>query len=123
MKELALRKLNEGLVKLNGSRHIEIMKRPVYLALCEFCEQNEEFAQAVMQGGSFEECMNAVAKNVGSAISDLDAYRRAVQFYFPGADINFQMTIKLCEDDVPEAVEHTEEGAAPVVLDLFDLLG
>lgn len=120
MKELAIKKLNEGLKSLKGSRHVEVMKQPVHDALVSFCQQDHEFAQAVMQGGSFEECMNAVAKNVGSAISDLDAYRRAVQFYFPSANVNYQMTIRLCEDDAP--IPDTVEAAAPVVLDLFDLL-
>ena len=46
-------------------------------ALLEFCRQNEEFAQAVAQGGSFQECMKAVAQGVGNCISDLEAYRRA----------------------------------------------
>ena len=37
--------------------------------------------------------MASVAKDVGSSISDLDAYKKAVQFYFPGAEIEFQMKI------------------------------
>lgn len=120
MKELAIKKLDEGLKTLKGSRHIEVMKQPVHDALVSFCEQDKEFAQAVMQGGDFKECMEAVAKNCGSALSDLDAYRRAVQFYFPGADINFQMSIKLCEDDEP--IPSSVESDTPLVLELFDLL-
>ena len=42
--------------------------------------------------------MKAVAKSVGSSISDLEAYRRAVRFYFPGAEIRMQMTIDLIGD-------------------------
>lgn len=52
------------------------MKSAVRDALLEFCRQNEEFAQAVVQGGAFPDCMAAVAKGVGSSISDLEAYRR-----------------------------------------------
>lgn len=65
-------------------------------ALVDFCRQDEEFAQAVAQGGSFADCVAAVVKGVGSSISDLEAYRRAVQFYFPDADIKMQMSIDLC---------------------------
>ena len=61
------------------------MKAAVRDTLLEFCRQDEEFAQAVAQGGSFPDCMAAVAKGVGGSISDLEAYRRAVSFYFPGA--------------------------------------
>lgn len=64
-------------------------------ALLEFCRQNEEFAQAVVQGGTFQDCMAAVAKGVGGSISDLEAYRRAVCFYFDGAKVKFQMVIEL----------------------------
>ena len=64
-------------------------------ALLEFCRQNEEFAQAVVQGGTFQDCMAAVAKGVGGSISDLEAYRRAVSFYFDGAKVKFQMVIEL----------------------------
>lgn len=68
-------------------------------ALEKFCEEDGEFSQAVAQGGSFPECMKAVAKGVGGSISDVEAYKRAVQFYFPGADIEVQMHVRLCADD------------------------
>ena len=61
-----------------------------------------------------------MVKGVGSSISDLDAYRRAVQFYFPGADIKMQMSIDLC----PQA-GRPEEPAVPdkggIVLDFKSL--
>lgn len=84
------------------------MKDSVYEALIGFCRQDQEFAQAVYQGGSFTECMKAVARNCGKGISDLEAYRRAVQFYFKGADIQFQMEINLCAE-VEAAAGITEE--------------
>ena len=77
-------------------------------------------AQAVVQGGTFEDCMKAVAKNCGSGISDLDAYGRAVQFYFPTAAIRFQMTIDLVPHDTEDETEDT--GHRAVVLNLADFL-
>jgi len=71
------------------------MKKAVRDTLVEFCRQDDEFAQAVVQGGEFAQCMKAVASGVGSSISDLEAYRKAVQFYFPGAEIRMTMTIDL----------------------------
>lgn len=127
MKGMAIQKLGKELKELKSSdEHIKVMQQPVHDALVTFCRQDSEFAQAVVQGGSFEDCMKAVAKNCGSALSDLEAYRRAVQFYFPGADIRFQMSINLCasvEDGAePETAEKPHQEQPPVVLDLFDLL-
>lgn len=124
MKDMAIKKLDEGLKALkNPGNHIKIMMAPVHDALATFCEQDSEFAQAVMQGGSFEDCMKAVAKGCGNALSDLEAYRRAVQYYFPGADIRVQMTINLCASvDEQSEKPAKQEQAEPVILDLFDLL-
>lgn len=115
MKDLAIKKLDKELAALKGDRHVEVMKGPVHDALVQFCQQSEEFAQAVLQGRTFGTCMQEVAKGAGSALSDLEAYRRAVQFYFPGADIRCEMTIRLSEYD--------EDRSSGVVLDLFDLMG
>lgn len=89
------------------------MKSAVREALLEFCRQDDEFAQAVAQGGSFPDCMAAVAKGVGSSLSDLEAYRRAASFYFDGARVNFTMSIQL----EPAAVEPQQTG---ILLDLSD---
>ena len=71
----ALDKLSDKQVKaVNGSKE-RVMAGPVAEALRSFCRQDAEFAQAVAQGGSFAECMAAVAKGVGQNISDVDAYK------------------------------------------------
>jgi hypothetical protein len=91
----AANKLNEEYKTFKGDRYQQVMKSAVRDALLNFIEQDNEFAQAVAQGGTFGDCMKAVSKGVSSSISDIDAYKRAVQYYFPGADISFTMTIKL----------------------------
>lgn len=96
--EQALKKLAENDKAGRFNNKAAAMKKEVRKALEEFCRQDEEFAQAVVQGGNFVECMEAVAKGVGSSISDLEAYRRAVRFYFPGAEIRMQMTVDLIGD-------------------------
>lgn len=76
------------------------MKDAVKTALLDFARQDDEFAQAIVQGGSFADCMTAVGKKVkGHSISDFDAYSAAVGFYFPGSKIRFEMRIELCEND------------------------
>lgn len=92
------------------------MKEAVREALESFVRQDDEFAQAVAQGGSFAECMTAVEKGVGASISDLEAYRKAVQFYFRGAEIRVMMEIDVCPNRVKE------EPKSRKVLDLADFL-
>ena len=92
--EQAERRLKEEYKDVTGYKE-SAMKSAVRDALLEFCCQNEEFAQAVAQGGSFQDCMKAVAQGVGNSISDLEAYRRAASFYFDGAKVQFSMTIQL----------------------------
>ena len=99
--EQAETRLRDEYGRVTGQKE-SAMKFAVRDALLEFCRQNEEFAQAVVQGGTFPDCMAAVAKGVGSSISDLEAYRRAAAFYFDGARVNFTMTIQL-EPAEPEA--------------------
>lgn len=76
------------------------MKSAVKDALKEFARQDDEFAQAIAQGGSFTDCMAAVAKKIkNNSISDLDAYSAAAEFYFPGSKVKFQMRIELSEHE------------------------
>ena len=91
------------------------MKSAVRSALEEFCRQDDEFAQAVVQGGSFADCMTAVAKKVkGGSISDIEAYGAAAAFYFPGSKVKFEMRIELCE--------HEEEPKNDLLIDLSSFL-
>lgn len=110
--EQAETRLKDEYGKVTGQKE-SAMKSAVRDALLEFCRQNEEFAQAVVQGGAFPDCMAAVAKGVGSSISDPEAYRRAASFYFNGARVNFTVTIQL-EPAEPEA---DQKG---ILLDLTD---
>lgn len=117
--EQAEEKLNAGLKEVKGQKE-GAMKNAVKDALLSFCRQEEEFAQAIVQGGSFAECMAAVAKGVGSSISDLEAYKKAVAFYFPGAKIQYTMTIDL----IGAAGRDEADGAGKngIMLNLADFL-
>ena len=97
-------------------RYGEAMKSAVKEALLDFCRQEEEFAQAVVQGGSFKDCMAAVGKKIkGNAISDLEAYKAAVEFYFPGATVSMKMNIDLCGDASGEAAPTPEPGKGMII--------
>lgn len=78
-------------------RYEQVVFRPVARMIRDFCEQNEEFAEAVAQkDGDFGGCMKAVVSGAGAALSDIETYRRAVNYYFPGAGIRFYMEIDTC---------------------------
>ena len=121
--EQAKRKLETERNSGSYDRYASAMKGAVCEALDGFCRQDAEFAQAVAQGGAFADCMKAVAKGCGSSISDLEAFRRAVRFYFPGADVKFHMTVNLCADVEAEAAATAQAAsAAPKILNLDDFL-
>ena len=108
----AINKLKEGKKKVSGN--MEKAMAPAVAAQLEFfCRQDAEFAQAVVQGGTFADCMKAVANGVGSSISDLDAYKKAVAFYFPGAKVHMKLTIDLIGDAAGETEPDTVPVAAP----------
>lgn len=113
--EAALERLKKEYDSVMGAK-AGAMKKAVREALESFVRQDDEFAQAVAQGGSFADCMAAVEKGVGTSISDMDAYRKAVQFYFKGAEIRMVMEIDLCPNRVKE------ETGSRKVLDLADFL-
>lgn len=115
--EQAQKKLTQQAKDVNGQKE-GAMKGAVKTALLDFSKQDEEFARAIVEGGNFADCMKAVAKGVASSISDLEAYKKAVSFYFPGAGIKMTMKIDLCDSvkDVPHP-----DGPG-IILDLADFL-
>lgn len=69
-------------------------------ALKLFCEQEPELEQAIEQSEkSFQECLDSIVNGTGNSISDLEAYNKAVKFYFSTAVVHFHMTIDLSGDN------------------------
>lgn len=123
--DAAMKKLDGEFKSGSYDKYASAMKKAVREAIETFCRQDEEFAQAVAQGGSFSDCMKAVAKNCGSSISDLEAYRRAVQFYFPGAEIRWTMTVDLigaAAGKETEAPAVNTDAKAGIILDFTQFL-
>lgn len=123
-KDKALAKLETERTAAKYDRYARVMKDRVCETLADFCRQNEEFAQAVAQDGTFEACMKAVAKDAqsygnGHGIPDLEAFRRAVRFYFPGAEVRFHMELDLV-GDAAGGIEAAEDGGRTVMLSLED---
>lgn len=132
----AIEKIEGGLSSVKGQKE-GVVKRPVADALICFCRQQEEFAQAVVQSEkTFADCVAHVVKGCGQSLSDLDAYRKAVEFWFPGAIVDMVLTIRMSEFEEPEKeavpevlseVPEKREGAksqttGDLSFSLFDLL-
>lgn len=115
--ENALKKLDKEAKAKIEDRYGKVIKTYVHNAISGFCTQNEEFAKAVLEGGEFTECVKHCTQGIqaSSGISDIDVYRRAVQFYFPGATVDFQISIVLGEnecliDDEPQRIDRKKKG-------------
>lgn len=129
MTDLALKKIDEEVRGFKGDKREQVMYKPVADALREFCRQQPEFAQAVYQSKkTFADCMKHVAKGVRTSISDIEAYRRAVEFYFPGAQVEFQMVLYMSKYDMPQDEPEQVQQETPkqeqpgMAFNLLDLL-
>lgn len=109
--QAALERLKNEAGTASGQRE-KAMAGAVRKALEDFCRQEPEFAQAIVQGGSFKDCMAAVAKGVGSSISDSEAFAKAARFYFPGSRVRVVMEIDLIGDAAGDA-PHPSPSATP----------
>lgn len=103
-----------------GSREARAVRDYILKTLIYFADQEPRFAEVVCNTKrTFAECCAAVVDNAGNMISDLEAYRRAVQFYFPNAEVEFVMNVKLtgaaptAEEMQKPASIKPQEAAAP----------
>lgn len=93
-------------------RYQQVVANDTANALKLFCNQEDEFMQAVEQSDkTFQQCLDSICKDIGKSISDMELYKKAVQFYFPTAEINFRMSIDLCGNTgyTPPSITMTEK--------------
>lgn len=115
--EGALKKL-EAAKSPKGPRARAVFK-PMVEALKDFCRQDGGFAQAVAQGGDPADCAEKAVESAGASISDIEVYKRAAAFYFPGCDVKMTLRIALCEADAADT-ETAPAARKAVELDLAD---
>lgn len=121
--DAAIGRLHQQDNEANYDRYGQIMHKAVRDALCEFCRQNAEFARAICQTDKhLDGCLKAVAKGCGNGISDLDAFTRAVQFYFSGAKISFKMLIDVGDGVLNESEPEKPEPKKPLEIALDNLM-
>lgn len=96
-KEQAILKIDKELKGFSGDQKAKAVSQAVADTLKMFCEQDDEFAQAIVQNDkTLSDCCKSIMQKVGNSISDIEVYKRAVKFYFSTADIQMKMTIDLC---------------------------
>lgn len=137
IKQSAVKKLtDEDKLADKNNRYISAVHTAVLNALCEFCRQNTEFAQAICQSDKhFTVCLTEIVKGISGSISDLDLYTRAVKFYFSTATVHFQMLIDVgdgvlaeplklapVEDSEVKTEEQTTTAPTPLAISLDSLL-
>ena len=124
----AIEKIKKESAEFKGDKHGNVVVRPVADVLEQFCENNADFAAAVLgEDKHFADCIAAVTHGVGEAISDIEAYRRAVRYFFPDADVKFDMRIILpgLVDKPVETVENqpaADQRDAGEIISIFDIL-
>lgn len=74
---------------------VSLMADAILRVLKDFCEQSEEFSEAVVKGGSFVDCMKSMAKDLGNYAEGLSCCKKAVEFYLPAAEIKLAWSITL----------------------------
>lgn len=108
----AKEKLSDEIKRFQGDQKEKAVSSYVVKTLIKFCEV-EAFAAAVINNKkTLSDCCKAIMGGTGNYVSDLDVYRKAAQFYFPGAKIDFTMSIavgNINTDIVAEVEEPKEE--------------
>lgn len=109
----ASQKIDAELKAFNGGQKEKVVSSHVAKALKQFCK-NEAFALAVFDNKkTLSDCCKEVMNGVGNSVSDIEVYRRAVSFYFPGAKVAFKMEIDINGTAIA-AEETTAAGDMPV---------
>lgn len=79
-----------------GGRKEQVIHTHVARTLRAFCDEEPHFAEVLVKTKrTLSECCAYIVDGSDNALSDLEAYRRAVQFYFPHADVEFKMLVRL----------------------------
>lgn len=126
MTKTAIDKIKAEFKEAKLSAKGKAVGKSVVDTLIGFCEQNCEFAQAIVQSSeTVGKCIESTVKGCGSSISDIEVYRKAVEFYFSGATVHFNMIIDLGDEEFSNAPAVTEDKpmqATSLQLSLDDLL-
>lgn len=110
-KDEAVKKIDKEMKEAKKlSNKGDAVKNAVVSMLKDFCGQEEEFAQAVCQSDkTVGDCIAYTVKDCLQAISDLEVYKRAAEFFFPGAKVHMALTLDLIGDAAAPAANSGQE--------------
>lgn len=119
----AVKKITDGAKEVKGQKE-NAVKPAVCEALVSFCDQSEDFARAIVDTGKcMAECLAEIMKDVGSSVSDVEVYRRAVAFWMEGADVHAEIRVVLPDAESPDVREDAPQATRRVkILSLEELL-
>lgn len=113
--EQAKAKLNEEVKTFKGDPYGMVVYKDLAETLKQFCSE-EWFADAILKSEkTISDCCKAILSDVSQGISDVEVYKRAVEFYVPGS------TVK-CQLSVCRSWNEAREPAGSAVISLLDLL-
>ncbi len=115
----AIVKLTDELQKVDKvNKYIAAVKDETFEMLCDLCNQSEAFEKVIAESNkSLNDCLLEITKNIDKSISDIELYRRAVQFYCPDANVYFDMRIEMPnEKTAPSTAEPTN------IINIFDII-
>ncbi|MBE6831692.1 MAG: hypothetical protein E7519_15950 [Ruminococcaceae bacterium] len=114
--EQARQKLADEVKKFQGGQKERVIYKEVAETLQSFCSE-EWFAQSVMDSKkTLSDCCKTVLSDISDGgISDLEVYKRAVEFYVPGSTVKCQLSV--CRN-----WDEAREPAGGSVISLLDLL-
>ena len=102
-KSQAIKKIANELKDFRGGVKEVAVSKFVAEKLTMFCQENERFAEVVFRTTrTLSDCCAEVMAGCGNAISDIEVYKKAVQHYFPNADIHMTMEIAFTGDEPTE---------------------
>lgn len=95
----AIKKLDEEEKSFIGGFKAKLIFPHVCKTLRGFIDEDDRFAEVFANTArTVSECCAAIVDKSGDALSDLEVYRKAVQFYFPNADVEFKMNVRITGD-------------------------
>lgn len=111
--EQACVKLDSEIKGAKLSQKGNAVKSSVIAVLKMMCKQEEEFAQAIVQTEKTAAgCIEKTVAGCGQSVSDIEVYKRAAAFYFPGAKVHMILALDLVGDSSKPDITVTS-GSAP----------
>lgn len=91
--EQAQQKLAEEEKNFKGDSYGVVVYKELAETLKQFCKE-EWFAEAILKSDkTLSDCCKTILSDVHNGISDVETYKRAVEFYVPGSTVKCQLSV------------------------------